>query len=54
VTPSLPQAARIVGLTESTLRRDFFGTVDLPRLEGSWRVIDRHDAVSSRGGSRTR
>jgi hypothetical protein len=42
---SLREAARIVGLNEWTLRRYYFGTPDLPRLEGAHRVIDRHDAV---------
>jgi hypothetical protein len=42
---SLPQAAQIVGLTGSTLRRYYFGTMDLPRLEGVRLVIDRRDAV---------
>jgi hypothetical protein len=42
---SLREAARIADVHEWTLRRYYFGTPDLPRLEGAHRVIDRHDAV---------
>jgi hypothetical protein len=42
---SLREAARIVDLSESTLRRYYFGTPDLPRLDGAHLVIDRRDAV---------
>jgi hypothetical protein len=36
---SLREAAEIIGLTPSTLRRYYFGTADLPRLPGTHYVI---------------
>jgi excisionase family DNA binding protein len=41
---SMREAARIVGMGETTLRRYYFGTPDLPRLPGSHYVVAAHDA----------
>jgi hypothetical protein len=41
---SLREAAQIIGLTPSTLRRYYFGTPDLPRLPGTHYVISARAA----------
>lgn len=43
---SLREAARLVGLTEATLRRYYLDTDDLPRQPGNYRMIRRRDAYN--------